>query len=168
MHDGPHHLPHEHGHGHGDVHHHHPHAPPGHNGGAAAVQWQTLHLPPGETRTSAVPPERDLDLVEAAFAEGFQRCSDATSFLRLAGIGFVARGPGGERLGLLRVEVEDVTDIGSVTPLLGGAGLRYDPLPERMVSRRRRLHFVYHDGAGLQRLDFAAARALPALDPAGS
>lgn len=169
MHDGPHHLPHEHAHGHehGHGHHHHRHAPPGHNGGAAAVQWQTPHLPPGQATAASAPPERDLDLVEAAFAEGFLRCSDATSFLRLAGVGFAARGAAGERLSLLRVEIEDVTDIGGVTPLLGGAGLRYDPLPERLVSRRRRLHFVYHDGEALRRLDFAAARALPPADPAG-
>jgi hypothetical protein len=106
------------------------------------------------------PAEPDLDLVETAFVESFARCSDATSFLRLAGIAFTGRDAAGTPLNLLRVEIEDLTDIGGVSPLLGGAGLRYDPLPERMVSRRRRLHFVYHDGIATRRLDFAAARAL--------
>ncbi len=40
--------------------------------------------------------------------------------------------------------------------------MRYDPLPKAFVSRRRRLAFAYHDGAGLVRLDFAQARALRA------
>jgi len=63
---------------------------------------------------------------------------------------------------LLRVEVEDMTDVGSAVPLLGGEGMRYDPLPEKLVSRRRHLRFAYHDGAELIRLGFAEARALGA------
>ena len=42
-------------------------------------------------------------------------------------------------LNLLRVEVEDVTDVGSAVPLIGGQGMRYDPFPAKLVSRRRRL-----------------------------
>ena len=61
---------------------------------------------------------------------------------------------------LLRVEIEGLTDVGAVSPLLGGAGVRYDPLPARMVSQRRRLAFVYHDGRRIVRLHFAEARAL--------
>jgi hypothetical protein len=58
-----------------------------------------------------------------------------------------------------------VTDVGSVVPLLGGEGMRYDPLPARLVSHRRRLSFAYHDGTALVRLDFAAARALAPAAP---
>jgi hypothetical protein len=124
-----------------------------------AAQWQTPHLP--EDAAAPQPPvERDLDLVEASFVEGFSRASDPTSFLRLAGIPFVGVDAAGQRLHLLRVEVEGLTDVGAVSPLLGGAGLRYDPLPARLVSHRRCLGFVYHDGHALVRLDFAAARAL--------
>ncbi len=90
------------------------------------------------------------------------RCSDATSFLRLAGIPFVGIAADGQRLSLLRVEIEDLTDVGSAVPLLGGAGMRYDPLPEKLVSRRRHLSFAYHDGAQLVRLGFAEARGLAA------
>jgi hypothetical protein len=64
---------------------------------------------------------------------------------------------------LLRVEVEDMTDVGSAVPLLDGEGMRYDPLPEELVSRRRHLRFAYHDGTQLVRLGFADARALAAL-----
>jgi hypothetical protein len=66
----------------------------------------------------------------------------------------------GRRLHLLRVEIEGLTDIGAVSPLVGGDGVRYDPLPARMVSQRRRLVFVYHDGRSVVRQRFAEARAL--------
>ena len=38
--------------------------------------------------------------------------------------------------------------------------MRYDPLPARLVSQRRRLAFVYHDGRSVERLDFVEARRL--------
>jgi hypothetical protein len=56
--------------------------------------------------------------------------------------------------------MEDMTDVGSVVPLLGGHGFRYDPLPARLSSRRRQLVFIYHDGRTSVRVDFAAARKL--------
>jgi hypothetical protein len=149
MHDGPHDHPHD-----------HPHPRPGHNAARDAAQWQTPHLPPGHTQEPITPHERDVDLVEASFVEGFTRCSDATSFLRLAGIPFVGVAADGRRLHLLRVEIEDLTDVGAAVPLLGGAGMHYDPLPEKLVSRRRFLRFAYHDGAQLVRLDFSEARSL--------
>ena len=67
--------------------HDHHHAP-GHGHNAPPIrprQWQTPHLPHDhhDDHPSAEP---DLDLVEAAFAEGFATASDSTSFLRLAGV----------------------------------------------------------------------------------
>lgn len=155
---------HDHPHAHGHAGHHHPHpaGPLGHNGpGGRAVQWQTPHLapddrPPDPAETGSV----DLDLVETAFLEGFARAPDAVSFLRLSSIPFVSETADGRRLHLLRVETEDVTDVGSVMPLVGGGGVRYDPLPARMTSRRRRLRFAYHDGHEVIRLAFAEARSL--------
>jgi hypothetical protein len=130
---------------------------PGHN--RPAAQWQTPHLPDGAA--AGEPPEvRDLDLLETSFVEGFGRASDPTSFLRLAGIPFVGVDRAGCRLHLLRVELEDLTDVGAVSPLLGGQGVRYDPLPSQMVARRQRLAFVYHDGRQMVRLAFTEARAL--------
>ncbi len=103
---------------------------------------------------------QNLDLVEASFVEGFLAASDPTSFLRLAGIPFVATDADGHMLHLLRCEIEDRTDVGAVSPLMGGQGMRYDPLPKAFVSRRRSLAFAYHDGGAVRRLDFAAARTL--------
>jgi hypothetical protein len=140
------------------------HGGPGHNHAAAPrqpAQWQLLH---GENQAAPVAAEadQDADLVAAAFVEGFLGASDPTSFLRLAKIPFEATAPDGARLSLLRVEIDTVADMGSITPHLGGGSFRYDPLPARMVSRRKRLRLVYFDGAGLRPLDLAAALGLTA------
>ena len=146
----------------GHPHHHHHHGPhgPGHNGHRAATQWQTPHLPPGEAMPEAGPAEPDLDLVETAFVEAFPAAPDPTSFLRLAGVPFTGKGRDGVVLSLLRVEANAATDIGTLTPHLGGASFRYDPLPAAMTSRRKTLAFVYFDGGGLVRLSLAEAKAL--------
>lgn len=155
--------------------HHHDHAGGGHPHGhghnqptARAVQWQTPHLPHDHVHDDEPPQERDLDLVEAAFVEAFSAASDVTSFLRVAGVPFVGEAPDGRRLHLLRVETQDWVDVGSVAPLIGGEGMRYDPLPAKMTSRRRRLSFLFHDGSEPVRLDFAAVRGLRDLSGASS
>jgi hypothetical protein len=51
-----------------------------------------------------------------------------------------------------------VTDVGSLTPHLGGETFRYDTLPGMLILQRRRLRFVYFDGKGLRALSFADAR----------
>ncbi len=68
-------------------------------------------------------------------------------------------GAGGTRLTLVRVEIGDTTDVGRLTPLLGG-GHRYDPLPALLSSRRRALALIYHDGEGMVALSMAEARGL--------
>lgn len=155
------------GHDHHDHPHHHDHAPgPGHNHADAprrAVQWQEPHREHGHDHGDAHAHgamEPDLDLVEAAFAEGFVTASDPTSFLRLAHVKFTASAPDGATLSLLRVEIDHATDVGSVTPHLGGTSFRYDPLPARLVSRRKLLRFVYFDGKGLRALTLAEMRGL--------
>lgn len=153
----------EHHHDHDDADHGHTHRPyaghgPGHNRPKTTTQWQVAHQ--AENPDPTPPEQRDLDLVESSFVEGFGRAPDPTSFLRLASIPFVGVDAEGRSLHLLRVEIEGFTDVGAVSPLLGGTGVRYDPLPAPMVSQRRRLAFVYHDGRGMVRLQFAEARAL--------
>lgn len=148
----------DHQHIHGQTH------PPGagHNGHSTeAAQWQTPHIPEGEHADEHRSDEtKDLDLIEKAFVEGFATTSDPTSFLRLAGVPFTGISEGGFRLNLLRVEQNASTDLGSLTPALGGSSFRYDPLPARMTSRRSDLHFVYHDGEKLVRLSLEDAKAL--------
>jgi hypothetical protein len=127
------------------------------------VQWQTPHRDDAPAVAEGRPrPETDLDLVEAAFVEGFLGASDATSFLRLARVPFEGTAADGARLALLRVEVDSVADVGSITPHLGGGSFRYDPLPARMISRRKRLRLVYFDGRQPRLLDLAEAMGLVA------
>ncbi len=141
--------------------HHHPPGP-GHNHAhepKPAAQWQTPHLndaPDGHHQHG----EPDVDLVEAAFVEGFTIATDPTSFLRLARVPFEAKDSGGRRLVLLRVEIESVTDVGGIMPHLGGTSFRYDPLPAKIASRRRRLRFLYFDGEAVAPLTLGEVRAL--------
>jgi hypothetical protein len=156
MHRDHHHHDHSHDHHHDDD--HAPHGP-GHNTPRRAVQWQTPHAPTGTPATATVP-EPDFDLVEAAFVAGFASAPDPTSFLRLARIPFDGRTADGQMLKLLRVETSEAVDIGAVTPHLGGGSMRYDPLPAKLVSKRRKLDFVYFDGETVRRLNFAEALSL--------
>src|SRR3977135_1328348 len=104
-----------------DIHHNQP--VPG-----QPAQWQTPHRERAQDKVVRRA-EPDLDLVEAAFAEGFAEASDPTSFLRLAHIPFEAVADDGAKLALLRVEVEAVTDVGSLTPHLARGRRRVDPPP---------------------------------------
>ena len=130
------------------------------------AQWQLLHAAaphePSEPHEPRDDGDKNLDLVTAAFIDGFGAATDPTSFLRLAKVPFEATGADGAKLALLRVEIDAVTDVGAVTPHLGGASFRYDPLPGKMVSRRKRLRLVYFDGQGLRALDLAEATKLSA------
>jgi hypothetical protein len=148
---------HDHHHGNGVAGAGHNHAQPG----RVAVQWQTPHLPPDHDHHHA-PGEPDLDLVEMAFVEGFATAKDPASFLRLARIPFEAVDGTGAKLVLLRVETDAVTDVGALTPQLGGGAMRYDPLPARMVTHRRRLRFVYFDGSAPRVLSLGEVRGLTA------
>jgi hypothetical protein len=80
--------------------------------------------------------------------------------LRLSNVPFEATAVDGTKLVLLRVETDLVTDVGSIMPHLGGASFRYDPLPAAMVTRRRRLRFIYREAGGIRALSFAEVRAL--------
>jgi hypothetical protein len=155
MHDDHSHDP-DHDH-HGHPPHPHPHGI-GHNA-RRAVQWQTPHNPSAGKAASSER-DADFDLVETAFVSGFANAPDPTSFLRLARIPFEGKTPEGETLQLLRVETDEAVDVASLTPHLGGNSMRYDPLPAKMVSRRRRLAFLYFDGKTARRLSFAEALAL--------
>jgi hypothetical protein len=150
--------------GHGHDHHHHGNgSSAGHNHVTPlrAAQWQTPHLPEGHDHGGDHHHhEPDLDLVEMAFVEGFATAKDPASFLRLARIPFEAKAPDGSKLVLLRVESDAVTDVGALMPQLGGGAMRYDPLPARMVTHRRRLRFVYFDGNAPRLLSLGEVREL--------
>ena len=149
-----------------DGHDHHDHRPAGigHNHGperSPVVQWQTPHRD-GAPEPEPDQGEPDLDLVETAFVDAFIIAADPTSFLRLARVPFDMTRPDGIRLVLLRVEIDAVTDVGGIMPHLGGGSFRYDPLPAKITSRRRRLRFVYFDGTEVRPLTLGEVRALGA------
>lgn len=156
---------HDHDHDHDHAHHDHHHHGPGHNHvhpPKKVMQWQTPHLaePPSVDQEPSAP---DIDLVEEAFIDGFRTSNDPTSFLRLAHVPFEARTAEGAKLALLRVETEEIVDVGAVMPHLGGETFRYDPLPAGLVARRRCLRFIYFDGKDLRPLNLAAVIALSEL-----
>jgi len=131
----------------------------GHNSTRPVSQWQTPHLPdPAQSRGEAVEP--DIDLVEEAFINAFPSAPDPTSFLRLAGVPLVGETSDGRRCCLLRVEISQKTDIGSLSPYLGGTGHHYDPLPAKMVSKRQAVTLVYFDGESTRPLSLSEARGL--------
>lgn len=148
--------------GHEHEHHQGNGASAGHNHGTPphAAQWQTPHLPHNRDRDDHHHHEADLDMVEKVFVESFTTSTDPTSFLRLARVPFEAIDRAGRRLQLLRVETDSITDVGSVTPHLGGSSMRFDPLPASMVSQRRRLRFVYFDGGAASVLTLGEVREL--------
>ena len=148
----------------GHDHDHHQHgAGAGHNSNGRARQWPTPHLPDSHHHADAHDhAEPDLDLVETAFLVAFPVAPDPTSFLRLAGVPFVAI-VDGRTLHLLRVEASQTTDVGTLTPHVGGASHRYDPLPAKMTSRRQTLAFAYFAGTAVIRLTLAEAVALGGL-----
>jgi hypothetical protein len=134
----------------------------GHNSARPVTQWQTPYLPK-ETQLPLGDGEPDADLVEDAFIEAFPRAPDPTSFLRLAGVPLIGEADGGRRCCLLRVEISQKTDIGSLSPYLGGSGHRYDPLPAKMVSKRQVMTLVYFDGKDPLHLSLGEARRLATL-----
>lgn len=145
------------------MHDHHDAPGVGHNA-QRPLQWQTPHLP---SRTSEVPdPEvpQDLDLVEAAFVEGFQEASDPTSFLRLAGVPFATQRDG-KTLRLVRISVEQVTDVAAVTPLIGGQGHNVAPLPKSHVGHRCQLNLHYLADDKMVALRLEEVRGLPDQTP---
>lgn len=154
-HDHEHH-PHSHGNDHQHTH------GLGHNAARRAAQWQTPH-DHGANSAAGAEAEPDFDLVESAFVAGFANAPDPTSFLRLARIPFEGKTREGKTLRLLRVETDEAVDVASITPHLGGDSMRYDPLPAKMISRRRRLAFIYFDGQATHRLSFGEASALTAI-----
>ena len=133
MHDHSHDHGHDHHHGdghrgdHGYDHHHdqaagHNHAP-GPSRGAMADAASAQASRPGDG-------ERDIDKVEMAFIDGFIDATDPISFLRLGPRAVRNdRRPTAQSSVCCASKSTRSTDVGSLTPHLGGESFRYDPLP---------------------------------------
>ena len=127
-HDGPAGVGHNHHH-HGD-HHHHDHD--------TATPWHLhSHMDPADRAA-------ELRTLATQFIEGFRAAGDKTSFLRLAGVPFERRVPGGgPSLKLVDVEIVDGFQVGTAAPAFGSRELVYMPYPGQMVRERTTLRLVY-------------------------
>jgi hypothetical protein len=149
-------MPHDHPHAHDHPHEH----GPGHNRPAPhATQWQN----PLSRAGAPTAEEPDFDLVEEAFCEAAQNASDPTSFLRLAGVPFVADLGGGKRMRLLSYSIANETEVGAVAPGFEAAEPVYHPLPASRVRKLRRLRFTYHTAEGVKEFSLSEVRNLPDL-----
>lgn len=134
---------HHHGHHHhGDHdHHHHDHAAFGHGHNHAHGESEHLHSHPhgGSTRERT----EELQVLGAAFVDGFRAAADKTSYLRLAGIPFHREGGDGLTMHLVDVAISSAWQIGTASPAFATRELVYMPFPGEMVSERETMTFTY-------------------------
>ena len=148
--------------GHEHEHHQGNGASAGHNHGTPphAAKWQTPHLPHNRARDEHHHHEADSGYGGKGFRREFYDQHRSDQFLATGARAIEAFDRAGRRLQLLRVETDSITDVGSVTPHLGGNSMRFDPLPASMVSQRRRWRFVYFDGGAARLLTLGEVREL--------
>ncbi len=153
-------MPHDHPtHGHP-----HPHPPLGHNRQIRQVaSWElprTSDAPSPDIGGPVTVADPDFDLVEASFIEAARDHSDPTSFLRLVGVPFRAKLPDERDCYLLGYLIEDVVEVGAISPGFGGSPATYNVVPARRTRSRRHLRFQYWTVQGEVRLSLAEARGL--------
>ena len=92
-------------------------------------------------------------LMEDMFVEGYRSARDKLVYLRLSHIPFeLPADPDSESSGsmhLSSVRIEELYDVGSVTPAFGSDKLVHHMYPHELVKNRKSLKFVYfhNDGA---------------------
>ena len=122
---------------------------------APVAQWQTPHSPGTAPGTGGARSRQGRGRLHRRL----HRRARSGQLPAPVRIPFEITAADGAKLNLLRVEIDALADVGSLTPHLGGGSFRYDPLPASMVSHRRRLRFVYFDGDKLRPLTFTEVRA---------
>lgn len=89
--------------------------------------------------------------LEDMFAEGYRAARDKLVYLRLAHIPFELPGDADSDsespMHLRSVRIEEVFEVGSVTPAFGSKRLIHQMYPHELVESRKSLRFVYvhHD-----------------------
>jgi len=86
----------------------------------------------------------EVTVLERAFAEGFRAAGSKRGFLLLAGIP-LERSDGGK---LVEVTLEEVFEVGTVSPGFARRELAYQPLPDMLIKPRAVLGFVYRSPEG--------------------
>ena len=96
--------------------------------------------------------------LEDMFAEGYRAAQDKLAYLRLAHIPFeMPMDPDSDsdsRMHLRSVQIDEVFEVGSVTPAFGTNRLMHQMYPHALVECLRSLKFryVHHDGAVVKSL----------------
>lgn len=91
--------------------------------------------------------------LEDMFAEGYRAAQDKLVYLRLAHIPFELPGDqasdSDSRMHLKSVRIEEMFEVGNVTPAFGSNRLIHQMCPHELVKSRKSLRFEYihHDGA---------------------
>jgi hypothetical protein len=86
------------------------------------------------------------------FAEGYRAARDKLVYLRLAHIPFeLPSNPDSDsdsRMHLKRLRIEEIFEVGNVTPAFGSTRLIHHMYPQELVESHKSLKFVYvhHDG----------------------
>lgn len=96
-----------------------------------------------------------MNLMEAAFIEGFRDASDKLGFQMLARIPMELDRDAADGLKLVEVKIEDAYEVGSAHPGFGTRELIYHALPGAMVQQETRLTFIYVSMSGRQELRYA-------------
>ena len=91
--------------------------------------------------------------LEDMFVEGYRTARDKLVYLRLAHIPFELSGDQASdsdtRMHLNSMRIEEVFEVGNITPAFGSNQLIHHMYPHELVKSRKSLKFVYvhHDGA---------------------
>ncbi len=92
---------------------------------------------------SAREKQEELQVLAAAFIDGYRQAKDKTSYLRLADIPFQRKGKDGLKMHLVDVTIASNWQIGTASPAFASRELVYLPYPGEMVAARESITFTY-------------------------
>ena len=95
---------------------------------------------------------------EAAFIEAYRASGDKRVFLELMGVRFSLEQGDYAGWQLTHIRIEEVFEVGQVSPAFGMARLVHQPLPGSMIKGAAQAVFCYQSLKGQHELSFPAAR----------
>jgi hypothetical protein len=112
---------------------------PGHN----RLQADANHLHSHPHGTGEGSRSDGINILCAAFVEGFRAASDKASYLKLAGISLTRAGADGLTMHLVDVSITTNWQMGTASPAFGSPELSYLPYPGPMITERESMSFTY-------------------------
>ena len=112
----------------------------------------------GAHHGGAAQEHEQVRLHEAAFIDAYRAAGDKRVFLELMGMRFSLEQ--GDHAGwqLTHIRIEEVFEVGQVSPAFGMAQLVHQPLPGAMIKGAAKAVFCYQSPKGHHELSFSAAR----------